>query len=91
MANEWNETVKYQRKKKIDGNLCVCRIGKISSQFKPNLILSPILPEIIRPVKNRENSKSNYVEECWKGINQQSIQSRDEIPGEKDSEVTKAT
>lgn len=70
MANEWNETVKYQRKK-IDGNLCVCRIGKISSQFKPNLILSPILQEIIGPVKNRENSKSNYVEESWKGINQQ--------------------
>ena len=47
---------------------------KISSPFKPNLILSPIQPEIIRPVKNRENSKSNYgnyVEECWKGINQQ--------------------
>lgn len=59
------------KEKKIDDNLCVCCTGKISSQFKPNLILSPILPEIIRPVKNRENSKSNYVEECWKGINQQ--------------------
>ena len=44
------------------------QFGKISSWVKPKLIFSPIPPGIIRPVKNRENSESNYVEESWKGI-----------------------
>ena len=39
------------------------QFGKISSWVKPKLILSPMPPGIIRPVKNRENSESNYVEE----------------------------
>lgn len=59
------------KEKKIDGNLYVCCIGKIYSQVKAKLLLTPIPPGIIRPVKNRENSKSNYVEERSKGINKQ--------------------
>ena len=56
VANEWNGTVKYERKKNRWQFKCLLYWQNLLPGRTQVNILSPIPPGKIRPVKNRENS-----------------------------------